>query len=54
MVTNVQALNKDEFEKRLEEALILGRRGSIARIPPCVPTLLTIGHQKNSQSEYRN
>ncbi|KAK9744553.1 hypothetical protein QE152_g7658 [Popillia japonica] len=40
-----QAMNKDNFERKLEEALIFGRRSSLARTPPSTPPVSTIRHQ---------
>ncbi|KAK9720817.1 hypothetical protein QE152_g21839 [Popillia japonica] len=40
--TDDQATNTEDFERQLEEALIFGRRSSVARAPPSTPPPITI------------
>lgn len=43
-----QAINKENFEKKLEEALVFGRRNSIARTPPSTPDAAICNAGKSS------
>ncbi|KAI4465066.1 aspartyl/lysyl-trna synthetase [Holotrichia oblita] len=47
-----QATNKDDFEKRLEEALVFGRRSSLARTPPPTPPALT--EQQDEEDQWQD
>ncbi|KAK9730556.1 hypothetical protein QE152_g14436 [Popillia japonica] len=44
-----EASNKGDFEKRLEEALVFGRRSSLARTPPPTPPTITEQQEEDDQ-----
>ncbi|KAK9729477.1 hypothetical protein QE152_g15948 [Popillia japonica] len=42
-------MNKDDFERKLEEALVFGRRSSLARTPPSTPPPLTVQQEDQAK-----
>lgn len=39
---DAQVINRDDFERKVEEALVFGKRSFLARTPPSTPPLITV------------